>query len=83
MGKTKPVVVLKQKNPDEPIPAEIIADSIVEIAAGMRKLQTTRLTRRAIVTLIHAQSKVSHTNIEIVLNSLELLEHTWLRPRKN
>lgn len=83
MGKTKPAVVLKQKNPDEPIPAEIIADSIVEIAAGMRRVVDTRLTRKAIVALIHEHSKVPRSTIETVLINLEYLETTWLKPRKN
>lgn len=65
---------------DEEIPAEIIAQSIVDLAEGMKKLNSTRLTRRAIVLLIHDQSKVGKRDIEIVLNNLEQLEDLWLKP---
>ena len=66
---------------EKEIPAEIIASSIVEISKGMKKLNETRLTRRAIVTLIHENSKISRSAIEIVLNNLESLEQTWLKKR--
>lgn len=68
-------------NGDDEIPAEVIAQAIVDIAAGMKKLNGTRLTRKAIVTLLHASSGVNKGTIEIVLNNLELLERTWLKPR--
>ncbi len=64
---------------DEPLPVEIIENSIVEIAQAMVKINSTRLTRKAIVTLIHANSKVNKGDIEIVLNNLDELERTWLK----
>lgn len=60
-------------------PVEIIEQSIVEIAQAMKKINSTRLTRRAIVTLIHANSRVNKGDIEIVLNNLDELERTWLK----
>lgn len=70
-----------KQDPEKPIPAEIIAQSIVDIAAGMRKLNETRLTRRAIITLIHEHSKIARSQIETVLYNLENLESTWLKKR--
>ncbi len=64
-----------------PIPATVIAAAIVEIAHGMRALNETRLTRRAIVTLIHENSKVARRDIEIILNNLAELEETWLKKK--
>jgi hypothetical protein len=64
---------------DFPLPVEVIATSIEEIAEGMKRLNSTRLTRKAIVTLIHANSKVNKDVIELVLNNLEQLEQTWLK----
>lgn len=61
------------------VPAEIIAQSIVEISKGMNALNSTRLTRRAIVTLIHETSKIARRDIEIVLNNLDQLEKVWLK----
>jgi hypothetical protein len=66
--------------PAQEIPAEIIATSIVKIAEGMEAMRKTRLTRRCIVTLIHEQSKIARRDIEIVLNNLDQLETTWLKP---
>lgn len=63
------------------VPAEIIATSITEIASAMKALSSTRLSRRAIVTLIHDQSKVPKRTIEVVLNNLEGLEKDWLKSR--
>lgn len=67
------------QEPEKEIPAEVIASAIVDIAAGMKKLNTTRLSRRAIVTLIHEESRIARRDIEIVLNNLETLEETWLK----
>lgn len=71
----------KITQPAEPIAAEVIASSIVQIADAMRAINSTRLNRRAIVALIHDQSKISKRTIEIVLNNLDSLEHDWLKPR--
>jgi hypothetical protein len=73
-------MAVKVTQPEEPIAAEIIADSIVQIAEGMRRINSTRLTRKAIVILIQSQSKVPRLDIEIVLNNLADLEKDWLKP---
>lgn len=64
-----------------PIPAELIAESIVAIGNAMRKINETRLTRRAIITLIHEDSKIGRRDIEIVLNNLDTLEGQWLKKK--
>jgi hypothetical protein len=71
-------------NGDEPLPVEIIEQAIVDIAEGMQKLLSTRLTRKAIVTLLHAScgNSIGKGTIEIVLNNLELMEHHWLKPKR-
>lgn len=79
MGKPRKFPV--KQDPEKPIAAEVIASSIVEIAAGMRKINETRLTRRAIITLIHERSKVPRTQIEAVLDNLDSLETTWLKKK--
>lgn len=80
MNKKTKLPEVKITNADA-VPAEVIANSIVEIADGMRKLSATRLTRRAIVALIYDFSKVAKRDIEIVLNNLESLEKHWLKPK--
>lgn len=59
-----------------------IIDALLVVAEGMKSLSKTRLSRRAIVTLIQAESKVSKSDIELVLNNLESLEEIWLKPIK-
>ncbi|HEX8098125.1 MAG TPA: hypothetical protein VF507_08820 [Pyrinomonadaceae bacterium] len=80
---TSSVVKIVPAQGEEPMAAEIIEQSIVEIADAMRRIERTRLTRDAIVTLIHAKSKVPKRDIEIVLNNLEGLERTWLKKRQS
>lgn len=69
------------QNKDAPIAAEIIASSIVEIGEGMRRLNSSRLNRRAIVTLIKDYSGLPKTEIERVLTALDSLETTYLKQR--
>ena len=76
-------IKLIQKAGEEETPPEIIAQSIEQISAAMKKVAGTRLSREAIVTLIHAKSKVAKRDIELVLNNLEQLERTWLKPKRN
>lgn len=66
---------------EEPQGAEIIERAITELADGMKALNKTRLRRATIVTLIHANSKVPKRDIELVLNNLDDLEQTWLKPK--
>lgn len=66
----------------EPAAPELIEKSIIEIAAGMRKLNSTRLKRDVIVTLLHANSGVGKREITLVLNNLEALESNCLKPAK-
>ncbi len=68
------------QNPTAPEPVEIIAAAILDIADGMKTLSRSRLSRKAIVALIHDQSKLARRDIEIVLNNLETLERDWLKP---
>lgn len=77
-----PAIVKQPAPPAAPIPAEVIASSIVDIASAMKTLNATRLTRKAIIALIHEHSGVARKTIEIVLNNLEALEDTWLKPAK-
>ena len=76
MKEVKPKIVQKE---GEEISAEIIAQAIVDIADAMKVFNNSRLTRRAVVTLIHHQSKINKGEIEIVLNNLQDLAKDWLK----
>lgn len=72
--------IVNQKPDKEPIPAQVLADSIVEIGKAFRAINATRLRRSAIVALVHDKSKIAKRDIEIVLNNLDDLERDWLKP---
>jgi hypothetical protein len=76
---TAPISIAQ--DPNAPVPAEVIATSIEQIAAAMRQINSTRLTRKALVALIHDQSKLPKRDIELVLTNLEGLERDWLKPK--
>ena len=81
----EPAVKIVPAEGDDPLPVEVIEQAIVDIAEGMKKLTSTRLTRKAIVTLLHAQcgQGIGKGTIEIVLSNLETMEHHWLKPKQN
>lgn len=77
----KNTVVVKQDE-ESPIPAEIMAQAIVDIAQAAKAISRCGLNRKAIVVLISHNSKLPQYTVELVLNNLEYLEETWLKPRK-
>lgn len=72
-------ITVKQNDP--PIPAEIMADAIINIARAMREINNSRLKRETIVALIADNSKVAKTTIRLVLNNLDDLEDLFLKPK--
>lgn len=79
MGRKINVVQQAEKE----VPTEVIAQSIADIADGMRKLRAGRLNDRALVLLIQQASvgKPSLATIQAVLDGIENLERTYLRKR--
>jgi hypothetical protein len=74
------ITIVQPAPPAEETPVEVIVTSILKLSEAMQELSRSRLTRRAIVTLIQAESKLAKRDIELVLNNLESLEKTWLKP---
>lgn len=74
--KKNPVATVVQDE-QEPIAAEIMAKAIVEISEAMKRVINSGIRRRAIVTLIHEQSKVGKREIELVLNNLDQFRSLW------
>jgi hypothetical protein len=65
---------------EEQLPTfEQIAEDIQSIADAMKRIDSTRLNRKALVTLLHEMSKVKKSDIEYVLNSLAFMDRQWLR----
>lgn len=71
-----------KQNPEAPISVEILASSIVQIGQGMKRVNETRLTRGALVTLLQHDTGLGRGTVETVLGSLESLEETYLKPKK-
>ena len=69
------------QEPENEQPVAVIATAILEISAAMKKIQSSRLKREAIVALIHDRSKINKGVIELVLNNLDQLEETYLKKK--
>lgn len=70
-----------QKADTEEVPVEILAQSIEAIAAGMKKINASRLKRDAVVILLQAQTGVNRNDIRAVMDGLDSLERKWLKPK--
>lgn len=74
------------QNPEKEIPAEVLAESIVAISQGIRRLRAGRLNDRALVLLIQYASppvgrsqRIGQTEVRAVLEGIESLERTYIR----
>lgn len=76
-GKSRIDLSVVQDHSADPIGAEIIARSIIEIDNAMKQVMKSGLKRSAIVVLIHDRSGIGKRDIEIVLNNLECLRKDW------
>lgn len=70
----KPVVV---EHIDAQISREVLAQTIVDISTSMKRLLSSGLNRKAIIILIHDQSRIGKREIELVLNNLEALAEDY------
>lgn len=68
-----------KQNSDAEVSTEIIAESIVEISRGMKKLRGGRLNDTALVTLLKASTGQSARTIQDVLDGLNSLEAKYIR----
>lgn len=67
---------------DLEVTVEELERAIIEISAAMKRLDSMRLQRKAIVVLIASNSGLSKGTISIVLNNLDDLERVWLKTRR-
>lgn len=76
MGQVK----VKQPNPPADIvEPEILAEAIVRISHGVRRLMTSGLNFEAVVVLLADSSKQSKLGCRVVLEHLEKLEKKYTR----
>lgn len=69
------------KDPDAPVAAELLEQAIVDIGDAMKRIQSTRLTRKAIIVLIADDTKLGKGIVDTVFSSLEQLDRTYLKAR--
>lgn len=84
--------ILVKQNPENEVPVEIIADSIVAIAAALKKLRTGRLNDKALYLLIqnaapnvggkYKSSPLNISSIKAVFEGIDSLSATYLRKVK-
>lgn len=67
------------KNADKPESTEVLAEAIIRIGDGMKKLSNSGLNHKAIVVLIHNQTKLGKGDIETVLDALQRLAGWYCR----
>lgn len=79
MAKAKEQPVTIKKDEQNPEPMELIAASIIEIAAAVRKLQNGKLKPRVVHLLIKDMTSIPLGTIEKVLNAAQSLEKTYLK----
>lgn len=74
---------------ENPIAVEIVADAIISISESIKKLNNTRLNRRALLLLIadncypikrgYTRTPISSKTIEKVLDSIENLRKAYIK----
>lgn len=64
--------------------AEVLAEQVATVSAGMRALSASRLNARAVGILLYhsCNRKLTIGDIEMVLNRLENLDKTYLKQQK-
>lgn len=67
------------QNKDAPVSTQILAESIVAISAGMKRIQSGGLNDRAIEVLLHDSTDVSMTDIRKVIKGLSALSTNYVR----
>lgn len=79
MAKTR---IIKPQEPEKEIPTEVLAQSILEISLGVKKLLDGRLNERALNVLLREATGVGIAEIKKVLDALEHLDQRYLKPSK-
>jgi hypothetical protein len=67
------------KNADKPETTEVLAESVIRIGEAMDKLKASGLNEKAIITLVHDDTKVAKRDIKIVFDSLRLMRGWYCR----
>ena len=72
-----------QKENEDPIPVEILAQSIKKISDSFKRMKAAGLSDRAIVVLLHDASGIGKPAIKCILAAMEDLERLYLKKAKS
>ena len=84
MGKKKETMqnIKIKKSEENPESAELLAQSIIQVADGFQKVLSSPLTQRALIVLLHdgiGISKITKSQIKLVLDNLPRLKGWYIR----
>ena len=71
-----------KKNEEQPESAELLAQSIIQVADGFQKVLGSALTQRALLVLLHdaiGQSKITKNQIKLTLEALPRLKAWYIK----
>lgn len=71
-----------KKNEENPESAELLAQSVIQVADGFTKVLATPLSRRGLVVLLQdgiGVSKITKSQIEMVLDALPRLKGWYIK----
>ena len=88
MEKVEREVTIKQDK-DAPVPIEVLAEAIVAISQGLRRLRKSSLNDKALILLItracpafgssRNRQRVSAKQVRAVMDGIQILERTYMR----
>ena len=71
-----------KKNEENPESAELLAQSVIQVAEGFEKILKTPLTQRGLIVLLHdgiGQAKITKSQIKLVLEALPRLKGWYIK----
>jgi len=71
-----------KKDEELPESVELLAQSIIQVAEGFEKVLSSKLSGRALVTLLHdgiGTSKITKSQIKLVLEALPRLKAWYIK----
>ncbi len=69
-------IIKVKKSADKPESTEILASAVVSIGKAADKLLASGLNTKAVIVLLHYETKISQRDIKLILDSLKRLE-SW------
>jgi len=71
-----------KKSEENPESAELLAQSVIQVAEGFQKVLATPLTQRGLIVLLHdgiGQAKITKKQIQLVIEALPRLKGWYIK----